>query len=577
MPASILSRAVAAGLLAAALAAPLVVGRLGDAPFDDPGEGMHAEIARELRHGGSPLGLTLNGVPYVDKPPLLYVLMVASFALLGESEGTARAVPAGAALAAVGVTAWLGARLLGPGAGLLAGLALLTCPGFFAYARYVRPETLFVAALVTGLALAIKALQEGRRGVMIAALTAFGVAGLAKDPLGALAPPLVVGAAMLAAGRGRPVGRWLPWPGVAVAVLLGLGWWSLVEVTTPGTLWYMAVDNHLLNVARARHFPDEDVPLGAWEFLLVGGLGAFPWIVGAGVALVTLARRRAWRDAGETPWVLLGLWTVAVLGAMALSPFRLPHYGLPAYPAVALLAVRAWREHGPRLLPPHAAMLALLAVVAMAVALSDGDAFRGAVLGATDVATRKTAAAGEAAALPPWEAFRPLLGWAAVVFGAGALVLAAVAILGRRGVRPLIACTIVGVTMLALLPAVAAALGAVAGHRAVKAIARMVGDGAAAGDIIVHEGPLENSGAFEWYAGRRPRILAGRASVLGFGATLPSAPDVFMEAADLRRTWESAARVWVVSVRGPERSLVPALDGARPATATGGRWLYVNR
>jgi hypothetical protein len=35
----------------------------------------------------------------------------------------------------------------------------------------------------------------------------------------------------------------------------------------PGFLWYTVVDSHILNVARQRVFPDEDVPLstlGSW-------------------------------------------------------------------------------------------------------------------------------------------------------------------------------------------------------------------------------------------------------------------------------------------------------------------------
>ena len=45
------------------------------------------------------------------------------------------------------IVAGLGARLLGACGGFVAGVALLTSAGFFAFARYVRPETLFVAAL----------------------------------------------------------------------------------------------------------------------------------------------------------------------------------------------------------------------------------------------------------------------------------------------------------------------------------------------------------------------------------------------------------------------------------------------
>src|SRR3989449_8695777 len=167
---------------------------LGRVPFDDPGEGMHAEIARELLRSRDPGVLTLNGVSYVDKPPLLYVLLGGALALAGPSETTARAVPALCALAAIAATAWLGARLLGARGGFVAGTALLTSAGFFAFARYVRPETLFVAALAWGFALVLNGVAEGRRGRVAAGPAALGGAAAPGEPGGAPAPP----------PRGRP-------------------------------------------------------------------------------------------------------------------------------------------------------------------------------------------------------------------------------------------------------------------------------------------------------------------------------------------------------------------------------------
>ena len=52
----------------------LLLPGLAPAPFDDPGEGMHAEIAREILLEGDWITLHLNGVRYFDKPPLLYWL-----------------------------------------------------------------------------------------------------------------------------------------------------------------------------------------------------------------------------------------------------------------------------------------------------------------------------------------------------------------------------------------------------------------------------------------------------------------------------------------------------------------------
>ena len=526
------------------------------------------------------MALTLGGVRYVDKPPLLYALLGFAFTVGGPSETAARAVPALAALAAVAVTAWLGARLLGACGGVVAGMALLTSAGFFAFARYVRPETLFIAALAWGFALVLTGLVEARRWRVAAGLAAFGVAALAKDPVGALAPPVVIGLALTLAGQARPLRRWLPWPGVLACLVIGFGWWLAAERATPGFVWYTVIDNHVLNVVRARRFPDEDVPLSAAEFLAVALLGAAPWVIAAGAALASLVRRRAWRDPRETPWVALALWAAGMLGLTMLSRFRLPHYGLPAYFALALLAARGWESHGGRrLVAVHALFFAAAAIACALLWAGDGRYFLESVLGATDVATRKSAAAGDAAPLPSFAEFQPLLGAAALVFAAGALATGACAFVGARwalAMRTRLATFIVLASMLALLPSVAAALGLVSTHRAVRVLGLELARVVRADDLIVHEGPLENSGALEWYSGRRAVIVDGLKSVLAFGALRPEARDVFWEEARLREAWQGSRRVWVVSVRSPERSMVAGLPGARLVAATGGRWLWVN-
>ena len=59
-------------------------------------------------------------------------------------------------------------------------------------------------------------------------------------------------------------------------LVIGCGWYVVAAVRNAGFLWYTVVDNHLLNALRLRHFPDEDIPLSALEFLAVSGLGALP-------------------------------------------------------------------------------------------------------------------------------------------------------------------------------------------------------------------------------------------------------------------------------------------------------------
>src|SRR6266571_738227 len=57
-------------------------------------ESLYAVMAREMLESGS-FGIpTLNGVPYLEKPPLLAWLVSGVYAVAGESELTSRLVPA---------------------------------------------------------------------------------------------------------------------------------------------------------------------------------------------------------------------------------------------------------------------------------------------------------------------------------------------------------------------------------------------------------------------------------------------------------------------------------------------------
>ncbi len=593
--------------LVVALAVALLAPGLGRAPFDDPGEGQHAEIARELL-GGSWLTLRLNGVRYFDKPPLLYWLTAASFTLFGFTEGAARLAPLLGALLAVAATAVLGVRLLGPGWGALAGLALLSCALFAAFARYVRPESLFVGAIAwgfTGLLLAdtrlvpqafhLRGPRNGPRTPPVAGTrserdpadtrsggvwpvlgcAALGIAALAKDPLGLLGPLVAIAIAAALAGRLRPVRAWLPPVGVALMVVIGFGWYVVAAVTEPAFLWYTVMDNHVLNVTRMRQFPDEDVPLSALEFLTAAGFGAFPWILAAATAVGALVRARAWRDPAELPWVALALWAAGVLALFTVSPFKLPHYGLPAYPALALLAARAWRDVAPRprgLIAAHLVLFTLAGAGCAWAAAGDGRAFTEAVFGVSDVYSRKEAALGQASPYPAWSSLQPLVAWAAVVLLAGSAVLAAAA--ARRSAR--LGAWAVAAVMLLLVPVVAIGLAVTSSARAVTVMAAEIRARLGPGDLLVLEGPIENAGAVEFYSGHRPVLLDAARSVLGIGATFADAAGTFWSAPRFAEAWASARPPYLLTTRDPAQSIVASLPprSARLLFAHNGRWLY---
>ena len=100
----------------------------------------------------------------------------------------------------------------------------------------------------------------------------------------------------------------------------------------------------MLNFTRQRVFPDEDVPLSALEFLAVNVAGVPAVDAGAAVGRGPGASS----GRGRMPRPGSGCYSPcgrrSCSGFFTLSPFKLPHYGLPAFPALALLAARAWDD-----------------------------------------------------------------------------------------------------------------------------------------------------------------------------------------------------------------------------------------
>jgi 4-amino-4-deoxy-L-arabinose transferase-like glycosyltransferase len=417
-------RGIALGVAVVALG--LFLTGLGRPPVLDPPEGFHAAVAQGMRTTGDAVTPRVNDVRSFDKPPLLYWLMSLSFHFGGVTPLAARLPSALAAVGVAAVTARLGTLLGGPRLGLLAGLMVSANLGVFLYGRLVKPDLLFILCILLAYAGFVLAYRGAGRWALALFYGALGLSTIAKDLLGAVGPCVVI-ALFFWLSRERPLAPWVPWWGPLLSAAVALPWYLLVEHRNPGFLWYTIVDNHVLNFTRQRVFPDEDVPLATVEFLVVTAAAFMPWAMAAPWAVVR-ALRRPWPDATARLWALLALWAVVVIGFFAISPFKLPHYGLPAFPALALLVARVWDESieaVPHSLRPRTLVVPVLAVfvfaaAAAAVAWSGRMPFLGETLNSVDVTTRNLSARGQAAASAPIDRYAAILMTSTVVFALGA-------------------------------------------------------------------------------------------------------------------------------------------------------------
>src|SRR5437016_11727524 len=132
-----------------ALAGLLHVAKIGSGELYSQTEGQYAGAAREMVETHHWLLPTNNGAPRLQKPPLLYWLIIISFKLFGVNAAAARLPVALAVVASAALIFLIGEKLSDYWRGFIAGLIYLSLCGTFLLARIVMPEPL-VSALIAG-------------------------------------------------------------------------------------------------------------------------------------------------------------------------------------------------------------------------------------------------------------------------------------------------------------------------------------------------------------------------------------------------------------------------------------------
>ena len=314
------------------LVAALLVFRLGAVPLLGPDEPRYTRVAVEMHRAGAFVTPTLQGEPWLEKPPLYYWLAGAAFSLLGETEAAARVPSVLAALLFAGTIALVGARLYGGAAGLHAGFIAGTSVLAFAYGRAAAMDMLLAATLTAGLGLlALRALGiAGPWGVPVA-YAFLALATLAKGPLGALLAGLVV-AGHIVASRAWRLLLELASPVAVLAFLVVAGPWYAAIYAAQGQGF---VEVFLLNHNLSRFVSTvHNHPGPPYYYLPVLLAGVFPWSGLLVPALARLEPRRSAADRFVLLWLLLPLLFFSVAGS------KLPGYILPCLAPLALLMGR---------------------------------------------------------------------------------------------------------------------------------------------------------------------------------------------------------------------------------------------
>src|SRR5208282_282332 len=316
-------------------------------PLLDDVDTVHAEAAREmlLRHDW--VTLYTNGFRYLEKAPLMYWTLAASYKIFGIGDWSTRLPLMLGVLALVFATYRLGRYAYGEACGLYAGVALVTSLGLFIFTRFLIPEVLVALWLTLGYYFFLRSLEEERPSRLVcwgfAATCALNV--LTKGLIGLVFPAGAIGLYLLLTGNLRHVLKLRLVSSALVFFAIAAPWHILAALRNPpqgnvrGFLWFYFVNEHILRFLNRRTPRDYDtVPLLLFWVLLV--LWLIPWTVFLPQSLQEVPRR--WREfrsqmsRRQRAYLMFFLWNVVIVGFFSLST-RQEYYTIPAIPGMALL------------------------------------------------------------------------------------------------------------------------------------------------------------------------------------------------------------------------------------------------
>ena len=306
---------------------------LGYRGLYNPDEGRYAEVPREMLASGDWVIPHLNGLVYIEKPPLQYWATAISEALFGQNDWAARLYIGLCALATLYAVWALVRREWDAAAAARAAVMLGSSLLFILLGHQLTLDmslTLFTTVTFVGFCNAQRA-PHWQRWML---LSWAGIAGafLTKGLIAGVLPLLALIVYSLLQRDLTPWRRLLLVRGAVVFAILCLPWLILIQHRLPQFFQFFFVREHFQRFLT--RIEDRYQPW--WFFIPVLLAGVLPWLLPALRALSL-----DWRAGGARPgfdlrrfaWV----WCAVVFVFFSASDSKLLTYIMPMFPQLALL------------------------------------------------------------------------------------------------------------------------------------------------------------------------------------------------------------------------------------------------
>jgi len=542
----------------------------------DDVDAVQAQIARTMLESGDWVTARLDGIAYLEKSPLIYWMMAASYRIFGVHDWSAR-LPL--ALAVV-LLCWMTYRFtrwgLGERAAVFAGVSLATAAGLYLFTRILIPDATLTLTITVAIWAAMRLLEteeEEKHPRLWAGLLgiALGCGLLLKGLIAGVFPVLAVLLYMGLTGQFLSRSAWKRlslFTVFAVALLIAGPWHLLAMLRNPpfvafsvhsgpgeyrGFFWFYFFNEHLLRFLNLRYPRDYNTVPRAL-FWLLNLVWLFPWS-----AYLAGATRLNYGRASRASRVRLMAvcWIAVVMLFFTLSTTQ-EYYSMPIYPAMAILIGSALAEEkyfkiGSRVLMGIFALLfaALGTVLALVLHAPAKGELSQALNQNPEMYTLSLGHMTDLT-LPAFAFLRLPLTVAVVAFGFCA---AGMWLSRRSAARTAIVLT---VGMIVFFQAARLALVRFDTYLGSYPLAMKL-EASKPGQLIEADSYYAFSSVF-FYTNRTALLWNGRNNNLEYGSYAPGAPQVFIDDAAFSQRWRSDQRYYLLTY-GEHLAQIDALEG----------------
>ena len=309
-------------------------------------EPRYAQVAREMLARHDWITPVLDGVPWLEKPPLYYWQAMLSYKLFGVSDWAAR-VPSAVDATVMIIVVYLFFRRFRRSVESDAAFMAASCAGVIGYARAASTDMVLAAPFTIAM-LAWWGWHEGRSNVLLIGFyLSLALGTLAKGPVAVFLAVLMIMSFAAATRQWRLPLQTISVPGIVVYCAIALPWYIAVQIRNPEFFRVFILEHNLGRFSSDIFHHREPF----WFFLPVTALALLPWTVFA-TSAVWRTIRIWWneRHAAEVDLELhfhlfLLLWLIVPVFFFSFSQSKLPGYILPGIPAGALLLADYLRQH----------------------------------------------------------------------------------------------------------------------------------------------------------------------------------------------------------------------------------------